>query len=611
MNETTIGSEKVRWDLSPMYSGVEDPRIDIDIKSLIAMFEDFKAAYKGKLKEKLGAAIEAYASARMLEDKIMLFLYLKLSADVSNAAVKAKLAGAERALSQASGENMAFFPIELVAIEEGELAKLYSGDDIVARHRPWIEHTRLNRPHLLSEPVESALTKRAPFGPSAWSEFFDELEADIETEHQGVKKTLTELLHLLSESKEGKERAALLGLINDSLKGTFAKYSAQTLYMVTGASSVENRERSYKNPMQARNKDNRVPDEAVDMLHSAIKKEAGPLAKRYYRLKAALLGLKTLRWSDRNAPMPFSDTTVIPFTEAKAIVLDAYERFSPELARLVTRFFDEKRIDAPAARGKRGGAFNYSVVLPGNAPVSYILLNYLGSSRDVMTLAHELGHGVHGLLAGKKQGPLMSQAPIAFAETASVFGEATTFQLLKERLEKKGEKKSLLALLMGKIDDILNTSVRQISFSNFERRIHGMDPSYRQWQEPVKLSVQELNSIWLDVTKEFYGPEGEVFTYENAEHLWSYISHFHRPFYVYGYALGEILTQSLYAQKARLGERFEPLYLDLLSSGSTRNLDELLRPFGLDPADEAFWTGGIKSGLGELVSEAEEISGLV
>ena len=268
----------------------------------------------------------------------------------------------------------------------------------------------------------------------------------------------------------------------------------------------------------------------------------------------------------------------------------------------------ERRIDAPVAKEKRQGAFNSSQVLPGGKPVSYTLLNYLGSNTDVMTLAHELGHGVHGILAGEAQGPLMFHAPIAYCETASVFGEMTTFTFLQDRLTRAGDKKSLLALIMGKIDKMLNTIVRQIGFSNFERRLHGMDESYKTWGQPAKRSVEELSAIWLRTARELYGPEGEIFTYENSDRLWAYIPHFHSPFYVYGYAFGELLTQSLFAQRRRLGPRFEPLYLDLLRSGSTKNVVELLAPFDLDARSEAFWREGLTGGLGSLIEEAEEMS---
>ncbi|MEK7121382.1 MAG: M3 family metallopeptidase, partial [Patescibacteria group bacterium] len=445
-------------------------------------------------------------------------------------------------------------------------------------------------------------------GAISWGDFFDELEADLEFKFRGDKKTLTEVLYMLTKSKDADERAELSRVIARGLKGPFSKYAAQTLYMVVGDNSVENRERTFKHPMEPRNKSNRIQDEVVDALHNVVRDMGGPLMRRFYRLKAAHLGLKKLKWSDRNAPMPFADTTVVPFEKAMTTVLEAYESFSPTLAGLIRKSIEEKRIDAPAEKGRRAGAYNYSIVLPGNIPASFTFLNYFGSNRDVMVLAHELGHGVHGLLAGEAQGPLMFGAPTAYAETASVFGEMTTFNFLKKQLVAKGDKKSLLALVMSTIDDTVNTVVRQIGFSNFERRLHGMDASYIKWGEPKKHSVEEVSAIWLETLKDLYGEDGDIFTYEDANLLWSYVSHFHRPFYVYGYSIGQLLTQSLYAQQSRIGERFEPLYLDMLRSGSTKNAVELLEPFGLDPRDPKFWSDGIKVGLGALVQEAEDLS---
>jgi oligoendopeptidase F len=249
-------------------------------------------------------------------------------------------------------------------------------------------------------------------------------------------------------------------------------------------------------------------------------------------------------------------------------------------------------------------------VLPGNRPQSFTFLNYLGSNHDVMTLAHELGHGVHGILAGEAQGPLMFHPPIAYCETASVFGEMTTFSFLRKQLAEKGDNAALLALLSQKIEGMLNTVVRQIGFSNFERRMHGMNEKYTEWTPPKKLSVEELDALWLTTAKELYGEDGEVFTYENTGHLWAYISHFHRPFYVYGYAFGELLTQSLYAQRVRLGSQFEPLYLDLLRSGATKSVFELLQPFGLDPTEESFWGDGIRVSLEAMISEVEKLASM-
>jgi oligoendopeptidase F len=601
-------TQEVRWDLSILYSDIDDPRLDSDLSSLAEMAKRFSLTYKGKLAELLGPAIKDYSESEMLLGKIASYLSLRESTDLTNAAIKAKHAEVQRELSLLQGEHLTFFELELVQVSNAVLESLYKSDSIVAKHRPWIEHIRIFKPHFLTEAVESALTKRSPFDSSAWSEFFDEVEADLEFKFRGATKNLTELAHLLTGSKDAEERAEAMKCLNEGLGGPFAKYSAQTLYMVAGLKGVEDKERGYAHPMDSRNKANRIPDSVVDVLHNSVTTLGGSLARRYYKLKARHLGVSVLRWSDRNAPMPFADTTVIPFPEAQDIVTKAYESFSPKLATIVNSFFAERRIDAPVAKEKRSGAFNSSQVLPGGKPLSYTLLNYLGSNNDVMTLAHELGHGVHGILAGEAQGPLMFHAPIAYCETASVFGEMTTFTFLKDRLTRSGDKNSLLALIMAKIDTTLNTVVRQIGFSNFERRLHGMDDSYTTWTGPRKRSVEELNALWLKTVQELYGGEGEIFTYENFDHLWAYIPHFHSPFYVYGYAFGELLTQSLFAQRRRLGPKFEPLYLELLCSGSTRNVVELLAPFDLDARNGAFWNEGITGSLGALIDEAEQMS---
>lgn len=610
-----IADSDVRWDLTSIYSAISDPQIDLDIAEFTTQAQQFSLNYKGKLAERLGSAISAYSELEMLGGKIMVYLSLQQSLDVTNEAVKAKIAEAQQTMSQIQGEYLTFFELELVALDDVTLEKWYAQDAIVQRHRPWIEHQRVFKPHFLSEPVEAALTKRAPFGPASWDEFFDECEADLRFDYEGFdhkseKKNLTEMLDILTNSKDAALRAEVQKTINDGLGGYFAKYSAQTLYVIVGKSAVERKERHYRNPMESRNKENRIPDAVVDALHNAVKNVAGPLARRYYRLKAELLGMKTLRWSDRNAPLPFADTTVVPYDSAMSTVLAAYESFSPTLTGIIQDFIASKRIDVPATTGKRGGAFNCSFVLPGNRSQSFTFLNYLGSNHDVMTLAHELGHGVHGILAGEAQGPLMFHPPIAYCETASVFGEMTTFTFLRKQLAEKGDGAALLALITQKIEGMLNTVVRQIGFSNFERRVHGMNAEYTEWNDPKKLSVEELDALWLTTAKELYGGDGEVFTYENANHLWSYVSHFHRPFYVYGYAFGELLTQSLYAQQLRLGRQFEPLYLDLLRSGATKSVFELLQPFGLNPTEETFWGEGIRVSLEAMISEAEQLAAI-
>lgn len=608
MADKKTGAENVRWDLSSMYSGVRDPRLGEDVAAWAALAKAFHDKHKGRLAETLGAAIADYAEIASLGNKIQVFLFLRLSTDTGDEPVKKALARAEKEMNLATGEHLNFFAHEFTALSDETIAGLAAKDATVAKHMPWIALARVFKPHLLKEEVEAALTKRAQFGDGAWSEFFDEVEADLRFTHRGETKTLTELLDVLTNSTDASERAEALKTINTGFAGAFCKYSAQTLHMVAASKEIEDRERGYKHPMEVCNKSSKIPDAVVESLHAAVRDVAVPLARRYYRLKAAHLDMKTLRWSDRNAPMPFADNTIVSWDKAVSTVVAAYRSFSPTLAGLIEEMIANKRLDAPAQPGKRGGAFNYSICLPGGQPASFTFLNFLGSNGDVMTLAHELGHGVHGLLAGEAQGELQMHAPMAYAETASVFGEMTTFSFLKAELSKKGDKKAMLALTMDKLDDIINTVVRQISFSDFERALHGHDGATMTRVETERRSVEELDRLWSEVTQRYYGETGEVFTYEDTERLWAYISHFHRPFYVYAYAFGELLTQSLYAARERLGERFELLYLDLLRAGSTKDCVELLAPFGLDPRDPSFWKAGIEISMGRMVAEAEALS---
>ena len=605
---TTPNTNDIRWDLNVLYSGLDDPQLDKDIATYVEMAKVFQAAHKGKLAETLGQAIRDMTELSMLGGKFGVYLYLRYTTATDDAVVKAKMAEVQKIENAAVGEYLEFFEIEIAGLDEAVIQHAAKEDAAVAKHLPWLSQIRLFKPHQLSEDIESALTKRQQFSEGAWSEFFEELESDLRFQSGEKLIGLEEILHQMTESTDAEERARLLKTINDGLGGPFGKYSAQTLHMVVGSKEVEDRERGYAHPMHAANKSSLIPDTVVESLHRTVMEVGGPICRRYYRLKAAHLGLKTLRWSDRNAPMPFADNTVIGWNDAVALVHNAYASFSPTLVGLVDGMVKDRRIDVTPRPGKRGGAYNYSICLPGNRPIAFNFLNFMGSRRDVMTIAHELGHGCHGLLAGEAQGTLMMHAAIPFAETASIFGEMITFNFLKADLVKLGDRQKLLALIMAKCDDQMNTAIRQISFSNFERNIHAHEAATLTRGKIKKLSPPELDAIWLETTQELYGKSGEVFTYENAEHLWAYISHYHRPFYVYGYAFGELLTQSLYAARPRLGERFEPLYLDLLRAGNTKDVVELLKPFDLDPTDDAFWRAGLEVSLGKLVEEAEAVS---
>lgn len=591
------GAENIRWDLTDLYSGIQDPKLMADVQELGKLAADFAKTYKGKLGTKLGAALTAYKKIDNLTSRIFVFLYLNQSCDGANQTIQQVMAKAQESWAMASANHLTFFEHELAALDAKTYKMLLQSDPVVTHHQPMLDHIRAQAKYLLSEEVERALTLRSPFGPSEWGNYFDEVEAEVTFDFKDKKMNISEILHILSESTDPAERAAALKVTNAGIKDHMAKVMARALNATIGQKNIEDMERGYPSTMASRNISNKVTDDVVAALHTAVNTEGARQARRYYRLLAAHLGMDKLKWSDRNAkPFKMSDK-LTPWDECLTIVTEAYGTFSPTLAELIQHMVDSKWVDAPTYKGKTGGAYNYSVELPQGVR-SYTFLNYLGSARDVMTVAHEFGHGVHGLLAGKKQGGLMMQAPMAYAETASIFGEMVTFNYLLGRTTSDKDK---LALLMGKSSDFLNSVCRQISFSSFEQRIHAA-------RKDGKLTVDDFNSHWMSVTETMYGASGDVFVYEDMDHMWGYVSHFLRPFYVYAYAFGELLTQSLFAVKDQFGEEFEPLYLDLLRAGGTKDAVALLKPFGLDPTDPAFWMKGISASIGTWLDEAERLS---
>jgi oligoendopeptidase F len=588
-----------RWSLDPLYAGPADPKLAADLAELEARAKSFKATFSGHLKDKLADALRAYADLEQRSGTLFAYLFMAGSAALEDEQIKNVKADAERRWSKCAADSLTFFEHELVAVDDADVERQAAADPFLAKHLPLVRHLREQKPYLLPERVEQSLAKRSPFGAGSWSDFYDDVEGDLRFPFRGEDKTLTEMLEIMAHDPDRATRAEALKVTNGGLGGSFLKFSSQTLNMVVGGKAVEDDERGYAHPMAAQNRSNRVPDAVVGALHEAVRTHAAPLAQRWYRLKARLLGVERLAWSDRNAALPFASHEKVPYDVALADTVSAYRSFSPTLAGLVERLAAERRIDVPAQKGKQSGAYNLSLVRPDGTPDTFVFLNFQGSPHDVMTLAHEVGHACHGLLAGEAQGVLQQHAPIAYAETASVFGEMTTFNAFLAKVRAGGDAKATLALVGSKIDDVLNTAVRQIGFSLFEQRVHGAKR---------RLSPDELCDIWMESTAELYGKDGDVFDYRDMRNLWCYVAHFHRPFYVYGYAFGELLTQSLYAARPKLGDKFEPLYLELLRSGSTKDASQLLAPFGLDPASASFWKDGIDVGIGSLVEEAERLA---
>ncbi|MEM6990154.1 MAG: M3 family oligoendopeptidase [Myxococcota bacterium] len=593
------GAEDVRWDLDDLYTGIDDPQLGKDLDALVALAETFNAAHAGKLAETLGAALEAKAEMSVLATRLMLYLHLRRSTDATDPKIQQQLAVVYERWAAAEGNHLNFFEHELVAVDDATYAKALERDANAMRHRSLLDHIRANRQYLLEENVERALTLRSPFGPSEWSDYIDELEAELRFSFDDREQTLPEILHVISTDQDGDRRAGALKAFSEGLTAQgYDKVMARTLNVTLGAKGVDDAERGYASPMTSRNIGNRVDDATVEALHEAVAEVGAQQCRRYYALASKHLGMETMRWSDRNAPMPFADTRTIPWNECVETVLSAYGSFSPKLRELVSTMFDRKWVDAPPYEGKTGGAFNFSVLLPNGEARAYNFLNYMGSTRDVMTVAHEAGHGAHGMLAAEAQGALMFRAPMAYAETASIFGEMTTFKYLLQRAETDEQR---LALLMDKCSDHVNTVVRQISFSNFERKVHAQ-------RKQGKLTADDYSAAWMDVTRAFYGDDGDQFTYDNAGNLWAYVTHFLRPFYVYAYAFGELFTQSLFAVQEDFGDDFEAMYLDLLRAGGSQSAVELMAPFELDPRDPSFWRKGIEGSIKSWLDEAEAIS---
>ncbi len=592
------GAENIHWDLSVLYKGLDDPTLSADIAEAEKRMAAFHKNFKGHLGSKLAEALAELQAIHALENKIFYFLFLMKSCANGDEKIEQMLARAGETLSRAGGEYLTFFDHELGNLDEKAYEKQVSASEIVAKHKPMLDHTRKLKQYLLSEEVERALTLRSPFGTSEWDNYRDELESLLRFSFDDRDMTLAELLHVVNQDTDPARRYRAMETINAGLGEKFARFSGRSLNIVMGAKGVEDRERRHPHPMHARNLSNRVEDATVEALHEAVCTDGVVQLKRYYRLFGKLLGIQPLKWSDRNAPLPFSDTRTISWDEAVKTVETSYRRFSPTLGDMVKAMVDENRVDGPVGPAKDGGAFNASFVMPDGTPMTFTLMNYLGSPRDVMTLAHEFGHGVHGLLAGAAQGPLQSDAPMAYAETASIFGEMLVFENLLEQAKTDEQK---LVLLMDKSGDFINSVHRQISFSLFEQRLHAA-------RAGGKLTMADFTDHWMAVTKQLYGEEGELFTYGHMDQLWSYVGHFMRPFYVYAYAFGELFTQSLFAVKDGFGKDFEPMYLELLKAGSSKTPAELMAPFGLDPADPDFWKKGISGSLTRWLDEAEKLS---
>ena len=571
------------WNLGDLYASPDAPDVTRDLAAAASRATQLRDEYQGRVVEigrdgaKLARAVKAYEELVELMGKLGSYGGLLYAGDQSDP-VRAKFyADISEKLTEIS-TGLIFFELEINKIEDADLAEAMK-HPALARYKPWFDDLRKEKPHQLEERIEQLFTEKSQTARGSWTRLFNETITALRFNVQGEKGPLTlePTLNLLSDPKEPRRKAAA-----EALAKVFSE-NVRLFSLITNTlakdKEISDRWHSFRDVADSRHLANRVEAPVVEALVSSVRAAYPRLSHRYYAMKARWLGLPVLSHWDRNAPLPYKPDRTIGWGDARETVLKAYGGFAPEMAGIAKRFFDKSWIDAPVRLGKAPGAFSAATV-PSVHP--YVLMNYQGKVRDVMTLAHELGHGVHQVLAAE-QGPLMAPTPLTLAETASVFGEMLTFKALVAETEEPLERKAILA---GKVEDMLNTVVRQIAFYTFERKVH-------EERRKGELTVDRINAIWLEVQAESLGPA--VALKPGYEVFWTYIPHFiHSPFYVYAYAFGDCLVNSLYGLYQESHPGFVSKYFDMLRAGGSKHHSELLAPFGLDARDPAFWNKGLK-----------------
>jgi oligoendopeptidase F len=584
------------WNLADLYAGLDDPAIARDLDRADAECAAFEQDFKGKLGEmaasaEAGAAlagvVRRYEAIDDLTGRLGSYAGLLHAGNTVDPA-RTKFYGDVQERLTAASTHLLFFTLELNRIDDA-LLEAAMADPALGYYRPWLEDVRRYKPYQLEDRVEQLFHEKSVTAYTAWNRLFDASIAHLRFKVVGKSLAIEPTLSLLQDRSAAKRKAAA-----QALAATF-KQNIDAFALITNTlakdKEISDRWRGFADVADARHLDNRVEREVVEALVSAVRAAYPRLSHRYYALKAKWFGKRRLPYWDRNAPLPKAPTRTVGWNEAKATVLTAYGAFSPTMAEIAERFFDKRWIDAPVRPGKAPGAFSHPTV-PSAHP--YVLLNYQGKPRDVMTLAHELGHGVHQVLAAPN-GALMAPTPLTLAETASVFGEMLTFRKL---LAATSDNKQRKAMLAAKVEDMINTVVRQIAFYTFERAVH-------LERRNGELTAERIGELWLAVQRESLGPAIEL--KPGYETFWAYIPHFiHSPFYVYAYAFGDCLVNSLYAVYEHAAEGFAERYLQMLAAGGTKHYSELLAPFGLDARDPRFWQGGL-SVIERMIGELETL----
>lgn len=592
--QTDAGGEPLgdlpSWNLDDLYAGPDAPELKRDWDWLEEACNRFATDFEGKLATLDGAGmldcVLRYERIDSVGGRIMSYAGLRYYQNTTDAERAKFMADAQDKITSYT-TPLVFFSLEINRIEDATLEAMFNGSDDLTRYKPIFDRLRAMKPYQLSDELEKFLHDQSTVGAAAWNRLFDETIAGLEfvvgSEVMGIEATLNKLSDQDRDTREAGARAL------SDVFGENVKIFARIHNTLAKDKEITDRWRGLPSPQTGRHLSNHVEPEVVEALRDAVVAAYPKLSHRYYKLKAKWMGLETLQVWDRNAPLPQADNRLVGWDEARKTVLDAYADFDPEMARIAEPFFDKGWIDAGVKPGKAPGAFAHPTVAEVHP---YVMLNYLGKPRDVMTLAHELGHGVHQVLAAG-QGELLSSTPLTLAETASVFGEMLTFRKLLDAAETVDEKRTMLA---GKVEDMINTVVRQIAFYDFECKLHD---ARRQGE----LTPDDINALWMSVQGESLGPVFEFM--EGYETFWAYIPHFvHSPFYVYAYAFGDGLVNALYAVYAEGDPEFQTKYFDMLKAGGSMHHSELLKPFGLDASDPKFWDKGL-SMISGFIDELE------
>lgn len=595
--ERRASAAGVTWDLSELYSGTEDARIREDLEEALTRARAFADTYRGKVTPRISAPELAKAMADLeglldLAYRPACYAQLIHAGDTASPPAGALLQSVQEKTTDI-GNQLIFFDLAWVDLEDEAAARLMAHPDL-ARYRHHLENVRKYKPHKLAEGEERIVAELTNTGSAAFQRLFDEHLGDmrftVNLPSGMAEMSEEEVLALLHDSDRLKRKAGADAL-TAGLK-TSKRLLSFVFNNLVQDHAVNDRMRKYADPMDARHLANEIAPATVEALLSACDRNA-PIVERYYRMKAKLLGLKDFADYDRYAPIS-QDDAIVPFTEARDTVLSAYGAFSPEMAGIAKQFFEKRWIDAEVRDGKRGGAFSHGMV-PSTHP--FVFANYTGGRRDVMTLAHELGHGVHQWLA-RRQGLFQADTPLTMAETASVFGEMLVFQRL---LREAPDRDAKLDLLCGKLEDSFATVFRQAAMTRFEQKLHAGRRTYGE------LTIEQINAYWIEVNQNMF--RGSVELREDYALWWMYIPHFiHTPFYCYAYAFGELLVLALYRRYEEEGPSFAPKYLELLAAGGSESPEKLLAKVGIDINQSDFWDGGLAV-LGRMVDEIEKLIG--